>query len=267
MKTKDFFKSNSFKCIIVLLVITLVCGAIIAACAVLFKVPDSERLNRSLTAIYGSAEAIPEFSDIGVKNAKGETPKDDKGNELTSREIKLFYDSNGVFHPDDEKEKAKDKKDQMSSYTIVIQQVIMDEYDKCLVKAKGKGCGFSGGSVTVWAMFDISGDTLNKIEKVVNVGNETDSSQTLIGQFNAAYFEQYTAADATEVVQGGGYFKTKKMSISNVGNIDVVSSGATYTSTAMDVAVNGALYYVREQLPLGTLVYTPNNDEEGENNG
>lgn len=270
MKAKEFFKSNSFKCIIVLLVITLVCGSIIAMCAVLFKVPDEERLTRSLTAIYGSADLIPEYEDKGVKDKAGQEIVDDKGNVATSRAVTFFYDKQG-FYPDDETELAKDSKDKTrkSSYTVVIQQVIVDENGSCLVKAKGKGCGFSGGSVTVWVMFDLNGPAIDSIQKVVCVGNETDSSQTLIGQFKADYFAQYATDGATEVVRGGGYFTTGKMSVVSDDNIEVVSAGATYTSTAMDVAVNGALYYVREQLPLGALIFTGagNSEQEGQTNG
>ncbi len=255
MKTKDFFKSNSFKCILVLLIITLVCGAVIAACAVLFRVSDEERLNRSLAKIYGSVEDIPKYSEITVRKSDGGELEGD----AKSRSITLFHDSQG-FYPDDPAELAKPEQERMSSYTAVIQQVIMDETGKCLVKSRGKGCGFTGGSVTVWVMFAI-GDGVEKIEKAVYVNNETDSSQTLIGQFGDAFFAEYTTDEATAVVTGGGYFVTGKMSVGG-DNIEVISSGATYTSTAMDVAVNGALYYVREQLPNGSLTFIEEDGNE-----
>ncbi len=248
MKAKEFFKSNSFKCILVLLIITLVCGTIIAACAVLFNVSDEERLNRSLTKIY--AGEVPAYSDVGVYTKAGEKLEAGSG-----RNISLFHDKNG-FYPEDETELNKDEKERMSAYTAVIQQVIVDERGTCLVKSKGKGCGFSGGSVTVWVQFTLGASAPERIDKVINVGNETDSSQTLIGQFGDDFFAGYCNEGATATVKGGGWFVTDKMSVESDGNIDVVSSGATYTSTAMDVAVNGALYYVREQLPSGRLVYT-----------
>lgn len=217
MKTKDFFKSNAFKCILVLLLITLVCGTVITVFSFVFAVSDEERLERSLHQIYG--ETLPAYEQKAVLAADG-TEADENGR--NERTVKL----------------------ESTEYEAVVKQVIVDEEGRWLVKSKGSKCGFQGGSVTVWVVMR-AGTSLEKIENIVLVGNETDSSQTLIGQFDAAFFAKYAADEAT--VSGGGYFRTGRMTAPSEWT-EVVSAGATYTSNAMDVAVNGAMAYVRERL-------------------
>ena len=57
---KEFFKSTSFKCIAVLLVIVLVCGILLTICNSLFAISPEEELNRVLGKIYpdGKVEEI-----------------------------------------------------------------------------------------------------------------------------------------------------------------------------------------------------------------
>ena len=52
MKTKDFLRSDSFKCIVVLLVIALVCGVLLAVANDLFYVSDEELWLRSMEKVY-----------------------------------------------------------------------------------------------------------------------------------------------------------------------------------------------------------------------
>ena len=61
---KEFFKSTAFKCIYVLLAIVLVCGVLLAFCNDLFEVTAEEKLNRTLSKIYGqSVEAEDALKD------------------------------------------------------------------------------------------------------------------------------------------------------------------------------------------------------------
>ena len=61
---KSFFKSTAFKCIYVLLAIVLVCGVLLAFCNDLFEVTAEEKLNRTLSKIYGqSVEAEDALKD------------------------------------------------------------------------------------------------------------------------------------------------------------------------------------------------------------
>lgn len=50
---KGFFKSTSFKCIVVLLAIVLISGILLTICNSLFYVSDQERLDRAIAKIYG----------------------------------------------------------------------------------------------------------------------------------------------------------------------------------------------------------------------
>ena len=53
MKAKEFFRSNAFKCIAVLLGIVLICSVFLTVCNALLHVSDEERLQRAINKIYG----------------------------------------------------------------------------------------------------------------------------------------------------------------------------------------------------------------------
>ena len=55
---KEFFKSTSFKCIAVLLVIVLVCGILLTICNSLFAISPEEELNRVLGKIYDDGKVV-----------------------------------------------------------------------------------------------------------------------------------------------------------------------------------------------------------------
>ena len=61
MTVKEFFKTNAFKCIAVLLSIVLICCIALTICDSLFEVTDEERFLRAIAKIYGgnvTAEAV-----------------------------------------------------------------------------------------------------------------------------------------------------------------------------------------------------------------
>ena len=64
---KEFFKSTAFKCIAVLLAIALVCGILLTFCNDLFEVTDEERLNRTLSKIYGQSVETEDALKDGMK--------------------------------------------------------------------------------------------------------------------------------------------------------------------------------------------------------
>lgn len=53
MTVKEFFKSKTFRCIIVLLCIALLSGGLLAICNDLLNVSDEERVMRTIKSIYG----------------------------------------------------------------------------------------------------------------------------------------------------------------------------------------------------------------------
>ena len=55
MTVKQFFKSKTFVCIIVLLCIALVSGGLLAIMNDLLNVSDEERVQRTITSIYGQS--------------------------------------------------------------------------------------------------------------------------------------------------------------------------------------------------------------------
>lgn len=207
MKFKDFLRSNAFRCIIVLLVITIVCGAILALCNDLFYVSDREMFERSIVKIYdGDASQL----------------------------IDLI--------PDDA--------DEIKYTTYNCEAVILDAHKSpdgktWLVQSKGNKCGYQNGSVTLWVNMSVDGGELTAINKVIV--DSYDSSQTLIGSISETYLAQYASEKYSDVVTGGGHFSNVKMSSDETTDEnEMVASGATYTSKAVNAAVNGAMDYVRE---------------------
>ncbi len=67
------FKSNAFKCIIVMLAVILLCGGLLAILSDLLKVTDTERIQRSIDKIYGKGVTqIEEVIDADYKTDLGE---------------------------------------------------------------------------------------------------------------------------------------------------------------------------------------------------
>lgn len=91
----------------------------------------------------------------------------------------------------------------------------------------------------------VENGALAGINKVIVDGY--DSSQTLIGQINEAFLATYASDDYKDIVTGGGHFNNVRMSKDEVtSENEIVVSGATWTSKAVNAAVNGAMDYVRE---------------------
>ena len=67
MSAKQFFKSTSFKCIITLLCILLVCGIFLTIMHGLLEVTEEERFQRAISKIYGKNVTTEEV-DISEKN-------------------------------------------------------------------------------------------------------------------------------------------------------------------------------------------------------
>ena len=207
MKLKDFLRSNSFRCIVVLLVITIVCGAILALCNDLFFVSDREMFERSMTKIYdGDASQLVDLI------------------------------------PDDAEE--------ITYTTYDCEAVILDAHKSpdgktWLVQSKGNKCGYQNGSVTLWLNMSVENGQLTAINKIIV--DSYDSSQTLIGSISETYLAQYSSEQYHDVVTGGGHFSNVKMSAEETTDAnEIVAAGATYTSKAVNAAVNGAMDYVRE---------------------
>ncbi|MBP5357531.1 MAG: hypothetical protein J6Y68_05250 [Clostridia bacterium] len=205
MKLKEFLKSSSFKCIVVLLLIALVCGTILAVSNDLFYVSDQEMFARSMAKIYtGDASALVQ-KEAGINK------------------VYSTYDCESV-----------------------ILDVRTDSTEKTwLVRSKGNKCGYSNGSVILWVSLSVEGGQLSGINKVIL--DDYDSSQSLIGAITQDFLDGYASSKYDNLVKGGGHFTNAKMTkTENIPATEAVASGASFTSKAVNAAVNGAMDLVRE---------------------
>lgn len=206
MKTKDFLRSDSFKCIVVLLVIALVCGVLLAVANDLFYVSDEELWLRSMEKVYDGDTSELESLDISSDRTE--------------------YTALGS--------------------TAVVEEACSAPDGIYLVKSRADRCGYSDGSLTLWVNLSTAGGAPSHINGIVV--ESYDSSQTLIGSIDADYLAMYSTAEADATVAGGGWFTNSRMESGEGPLTEVVASGATYTSRAVNAAVNGALGFVRDLL-------------------
>ncbi len=205
MKVSVFLKSSSFRCIVVLLLIALVCGSVLAFGNDLFYVSDAEMFARSMAKVYdGDASAL-------VKK------------ELSGSERYVTYGCEG----------------------IILDARTDAEGKTWLVQSKGSKCGYADGSLVLWVSMSVENGSLKGINRVIL--DSYDSSQSLIGAISEEFLSQYASEKYSALVTGGGHFTNVKMTkTENTPASEAVASGATFTSKAVNAAVNGAMDYVRE---------------------
>lgn len=209
MKLKDFLRSNSFKCIVVLLVIALVCGAVLAFCNDLFYVSDEEMFARSIVKIYDGDAS--ELTDL-----------------IESEDDQVTYTS-------------------YNAQAVILDALVAADGETWLVQSRGTG-GYQNGTVTIWVNMTAEGVALTAINKVIVDSND---GQTLINSFDDDFLATYASEEYADVVSGGGHFTNQRMTSDSTPETEVVVSGATYTSRAINAAVNGAMDYVRERAGEG----------------
>lgn len=188
MTVKQFFTSQAFKCIIVLLVIALVAGGLLAILNDVLYVTDEERTMRAIEKVYGEEMQYEELSyEAGqLKNEYGTLSK-------------VYLLENGNY----------------------------------LVQATG-GEGYKGGTITVWVVLSAKDGAFGGIEKVVL---ESYEKQTLMSKLT---YDVYSAHN--DEITGDVYFTT------GGDGIKVLISGATYSTNALNNAVDCALKFAREVL-------------------
>lgn len=188
MTVKQFFKSQAFRCIIVLLVIALIAGGLLAILNDVLSVSEEERTMRAIEKVYGK--------------------------EMQYEEIE--YSSNVL-----ENEYGK------------LSKVYLLENGNYLVQSTGIE-GYKGGTITVWVVLASENGDFSGIEKVVL---ESYEKQTLMSKLT---YDVYSAHN--DEITGNIYFTT------GGDGIKVVISGATYSTNALNNAVNCALKFAREVL-------------------
>ena len=188
MTVKQFFKSQAFKCIIVLLVIALVAGGLLAILNDVLYVTEKERTMRAIEKVYGK---------------------------------EMNYQ---------EKEYSSD---QLVNDYGTLSKVYLLENGNYLVQATG-GEGYKGGTITVWVVLTARDGAFGGIEKVVL---ESYEKQTLMSKLT---YDVYSAHN--DEITGDVYFTT------GGDGIKVLISGATYSTNALNNAVDCALQFAREVL-------------------
>ncbi len=151
-------------------------------------------------------------------------------NERTQRAIKKVYGSTMNF-VDMGDILGKDATNQYGTITSLY--LLSD--GNYLIQSVGTN-GYKGGSVTLWVVAEFESDNFVGLKKIVLEGND---KQTLMSQFGSSFFEVYANND--QYVLEGGFFVSR----GSDDQIQNISAGATFTSNAINNAVNCALTYIR----------------------
>ena len=197
-----FLKSTWFRCITVLLAIALIAGGLLAVLNDVLFVTPAERTERAMAKIYGQAKEITKvYLDIDA-----DTNDEANKNALTTA-IENDYGTITKIY--------------------VIGDIASGNYD-LVYQSTGKD-GYKGGTITLWVKAVVENDSIAnaKLDKVVL---ESYDKQTLMGKFDAMYYEQFV-----KLYQSGKLFTANKKETDKVQNI---IAGATKSSNASCNAIN-----------------------------
>lgn len=209
MSVKQFFKSNSFKCIAALLCVLLASGIILTIAYGFLEVTAGEKLQRAVKKIYAGEEVSVYGKDDVLITADATDPQGliseavTCGNAEINEAYKVTYTENG------------------------------SEVINYLVSSKGSG-GWSGGTVTCWVAVIAEN---NGVKGIKSVSVADWGNQTLSSEINGSELLENIAGK----YEDGIYYAPKD-------NPDFIVSGATMSSTAICNAVNGAITFVKTKI-------------------
>lgn len=202
---QSFFKSTLFKCVAVLLAISLIAGGLLAVLNDVLYVTPEERTGRAFTKIYGNA--IPQDRYQIEIDVDGTDQNKNQPYSCVYENVEI-----GV----------------VEKLYIVDKQNDTDlEYDM-IFKTKGYQ-GYKGGWISTWVKVEINGSA-KSITKVIIDGYE---KQTLMSKLGDAFLSKFNV-DVTQDILFSSNTKT--------GNN--VVTGATKSANAGCNAVNCALIYM-----------------------
>lgn len=209
MTVKQFFKSKSFKCIVALLSILLVCGVFLTIMYGFLEVSNGEKLQRSIAKVYSGIDV----KVYGLDNGK---------------EIEI--DSSVSDPKSFVSETVHVEKAEISEMYKIVFTSEGREYTHYLVTSKGLE-GYDNGSVTCSVAISVENGSISGIYKVSiqsNVGQSFISrvGENALGEFSTLY-QSGTTSFSQEMITGATTQRTKN---------------------AICNAVNGALTYVRDYL-------------------
>ncbi len=200
------FKSIWFKCITVLLSITLVSGGLLAILNPVLAVTPRERTMRSIKKIYGEEKEFLVLLD---------TDDEERA------------DSEYIYKDANDNELAKISK----VYTVA--GVTAESYDM-LFKSTG-GQGYKNGTITLWVK--VIYNTVTEKYDIDKVILESFTKQTLMSKLGGSFYDGFKLQDVTQA-----YFdKTLMFSPSFGATNGNPVSGATMSANAGCNAVNGVI--------------------------
>lgn len=210
MSAKEFFKSTSFKCIISLLCILLVCGVFLTIAYGFMEVTDGERLQRAISKIYDPNLSVTIYG------------KDDKI--IDSAET----NPQGLI---DEPVTCGDAEIQQA-YKITFAENSDINY---LVLSKGAG-GYGGGSVTCYVAVKVDSKGVTGIG---NVSVDSNVGQSFIGKITDSFLSSFSEGYTDGIVYdtGDGYLSSGATKSSTAIN-NAVNGAITYVKTEILGEVN-----------------------------
>ena len=209
-KACAFFGSVWFRCITVLLVLSVILGGTLTILNDVLYVSPEERTDRAIKKLYDGN--IPTYSVIldvdsaidGVDKTAIEFNLD--GDQNIEGKINKIYNISG----------------ENGEYDLLFQSVGFE--------------GYKGGSITVWVKVKNTADGKKIVEQVLL---QSYDKQTLMSKLNGTYYNKYLV-DVTEAYKNGQFFTTEN----GKGQFTNAVSGATYSANAGNNAVNCVIAYI-----------------------
>ena len=131
------------------------------------------------------------------------------------------------------------KKKVITKYIYLINKIYIIDGGKDILFQTTGYHGYKEGTITLWVKVSVSEDNIYSIDKVVLEGYE---KQTLMSKLGSDYYGRFLLSDVTEQYRSGKLFSaTDKDKEYNA------VSGATYSATAGNNAVNCVLKYLSEK--------------------
>ena len=180
MTAKEFFKSKTFRCIIVLMCIALVAGALLSIMNDLLFVSEEERVARTVKSIYGTEIGYDTVYDVNEELAK---PADEQ----------VFYRYKGVDRKQNEVE--------LGGHIDNVYRLADGNY---LIKATGFQ-GYKQGSVSVWCVATFADGHFVGVD---NVSVAEYEKQTLMSKFTKSVMSEYTGRDPFNRIEGGASYSS-----------------------------------------------------------
>lgn len=205
MTVKQFFKGKAFKCLIVLMCILLLSGAILTIAYGFLEVYAGERLQRAVNKIYPNQTVNIYGKDDSLIDSNEKEPKSLVDTTLTLGDANV-----------------------LSAYRITFADKSDTHY---LVQSQGMG-GYSEGTVTCWVAINV--DTSAKsIKNIAKVQVGESSGQTFMDKITTAMLDSFTKS----LPEGGfdpsdGYVSTGATK-SSTAICNAVNGAVNYVNTVI----------------------------------